>query len=215
MHNRNPIGSLHGARESDKETGLYYYRARYYDSQAGRFLAEDPIRSPVQPNRYKYVRNSPPNRIDSSGMTDHPVPPHGEHRYGRCRLVGSLALVLWTSQTNESPTSDWRFVTSYQEGPGEAPFGFLFGIPTAAIACIWERTYSADLLGHVLTTYTWSCWSNDCSGYHQWTDHTFEWSTTNMGKTTGTERTTTHYNGWGVEDETNDILCVSEPKLRP
>jgi YD repeat-containing protein len=31
------------ARESDTETSLYYYRARYYDPTAGRFLGEDPI----------------------------------------------------------------------------------------------------------------------------------------------------------------------------
>jgi len=31
------------ARESDTETGLYYYRARYYDSSLGRFLLEDPL----------------------------------------------------------------------------------------------------------------------------------------------------------------------------
>ncbi len=28
-------------REFDSETGLYYYRARYYDPSAGRFLSED------------------------------------------------------------------------------------------------------------------------------------------------------------------------------
>ena len=30
-------------REFDTETGLYYYRARYYDPAAGRFISEDPI----------------------------------------------------------------------------------------------------------------------------------------------------------------------------
>jgi RHS repeat-associated protein len=31
------------AREFDQETGIYFYRARYYDSTIGRFLTEDPI----------------------------------------------------------------------------------------------------------------------------------------------------------------------------
>lgn len=30
-------------REYDRETGLYYYRARYYDAMEGRFISEDPI----------------------------------------------------------------------------------------------------------------------------------------------------------------------------
>ena len=32
------------ARQFDSDTGLYYYRARYYDPQSGRFLSEDPLR---------------------------------------------------------------------------------------------------------------------------------------------------------------------------
>ena len=31
------------ARRHDPETGLYYYRARYYDTYTGRFLQPDPI----------------------------------------------------------------------------------------------------------------------------------------------------------------------------
>jgi RHS repeat-associated protein len=30
-------------RDYDPETGLYYYRARYYDPKAGRFISKDPI----------------------------------------------------------------------------------------------------------------------------------------------------------------------------
>jgi RHS repeat-associated protein len=30
-------------REFDAEIGLYYYRARYYDPQLGRFISEDPL----------------------------------------------------------------------------------------------------------------------------------------------------------------------------
>ncbi|MBI4640627.1 MAG: RHS repeat-associated core domain-containing protein [Candidatus Tectomicrobia bacterium] len=32
------------SREYDAESGLYYYRARYYDPRSGRFLSEDPLR---------------------------------------------------------------------------------------------------------------------------------------------------------------------------
>ena len=54
-------------REFDTETNLYYYRARYYDPTAGRFLSEDPARS--EPNFYPYVSNAPTNWIDPTGET--------------------------------------------------------------------------------------------------------------------------------------------------
>jgi RHS repeat-associated protein len=54
-------------RELDTETGLYYYRARYYDPSAGRFLSEDPIQFNGGFNFYKYTVNSPTNFVDPSG----------------------------------------------------------------------------------------------------------------------------------------------------
>jgi len=56
------------ARESDPETGLYYYRARYYDPAAGRFLSEDPIRFFGGHNFYRYVRNGPTDFRDPLGL---------------------------------------------------------------------------------------------------------------------------------------------------
>ena len=53
-------------REQDSETGLYYYRARYYDPLTGRFLSEDPIRSGI--NYYVYAGNNPINANDPSGL---------------------------------------------------------------------------------------------------------------------------------------------------
>jgi len=55
-------------RESDTETGLYYYRARYYDLQRGNFLNEDPIRFSGGDNFYTYVSNSPVSFLDPSGL---------------------------------------------------------------------------------------------------------------------------------------------------
>jgi RHS repeat-associated protein len=55
-------------REWDPQTGLYYYRARYYEPKAGRFLGEDPLRFEVAPNFYAYVLNNPQNLTDPSGL---------------------------------------------------------------------------------------------------------------------------------------------------
>ncbi len=56
-------------REWDKETGLYYYRARYYDPEIGRFISKDPIGfAGGDTNLYRYVGNSPLNWIDPLGL---------------------------------------------------------------------------------------------------------------------------------------------------
>jgi RHS repeat-associated protein len=56
-------------RESDSETGLYYYRARYYDPNTGRFLSEDPIRfKGGTVNFYAYVDGDPTTQTDPSGL---------------------------------------------------------------------------------------------------------------------------------------------------
>ena len=54
-------------REFDDETGLYYYRARFYDPLIGRFLQEDPIGFDGGINLYAYVNNNPVNANDPSG----------------------------------------------------------------------------------------------------------------------------------------------------
>ncbi|MFH1062623.1 MAG: FG-GAP-like repeat-containing protein [Candidatus Omnitrophota bacterium] len=52
-------------REYDSESGLYYYRARYYDPSIGRFLQEDPV---WDTNLYAYVGNNPVNYVDPDGL---------------------------------------------------------------------------------------------------------------------------------------------------
>jgi RHS repeat-associated protein len=59
-------------REFDPETGLLYYRARYYDPMAGRFLQEDIfaglVELPQTLNKYLYVLNDPQNANDPLGL---------------------------------------------------------------------------------------------------------------------------------------------------
>jgi RHS repeat-associated protein len=58
-------------REQDTETGLDYYRARYYDASNGRFISEDPLGFGAgDGNLYRYVRNSPVNSTDPFGLRD-------------------------------------------------------------------------------------------------------------------------------------------------
>ncbi len=55
-------------------TGFYYYGARYYDPEIGRFLTRDPLkgerREPQTLNRYAYCLNNPLKYTDPTGMEE-------------------------------------------------------------------------------------------------------------------------------------------------
>lgn len=53
-------------RENDG-SGLYYYRARYYNPSLGRFISEDPIGLQGGPNLYAYVGGDPLSYTDPTG----------------------------------------------------------------------------------------------------------------------------------------------------
>ena len=55
-------------REWDREAGLYYYRARYYDAVDGRFISKDPSGFVDGANLYSYVNNNTINFSDPSGL---------------------------------------------------------------------------------------------------------------------------------------------------
>ncbi len=66
------------ARELDSETGLYFYRARYLDPNAGRFLSEDRVRFAGGINFYAYVKNQPTDFVDPFGFECMQVTPWQE-----------------------------------------------------------------------------------------------------------------------------------------
>ncbi|MFM6862914.1 MAG: RHS repeat domain-containing protein, partial [Dolichospermum sp.] len=66
---------LFTGREFDQEIGLYYYRARYYDANTGRFLSEDPIGfAGGDIHLYRYVFNIPLSITDPTGNVAFVIP---------------------------------------------------------------------------------------------------------------------------------------------
>lgn len=64
------------AKEMDKETGMYYYGARYYDPRISIFVSVDPLAEEF-PNYggYVYTMNNPINLVDPTGMAPEKIVP--------------------------------------------------------------------------------------------------------------------------------------------
>jgi RHS repeat-associated protein len=53
-------------KDWDEDVNLWYYNARWYDQETGRFISEDPLAQ--NPNLYLYCANNPLKLIDPSGL---------------------------------------------------------------------------------------------------------------------------------------------------
>jgi len=115
-------------REND-ETGLYYYRARYYSPGLRRFISQDPIRLAGGINFFAYVRNNPIHFID----------PFGLNGWGDVVDIGSS--IFDTSGTG-------AFVGSIVgSGIGGGFGGYFFGPPGAAFGYLVGNTIGGELGG--------------------------------------------------------------------
>ncbi|MBK7705468.1 MAG: RHS domain-containing protein [Acidobacteria bacterium] len=84
-------------REYDDFTGLHYYRARWYDSNVGRFISEDPIGfAGGDVNLFGYVWNQPLKYRDPVGTTGEEVAIASESSL--LAGEGSGIVALWRRQ---------------------------------------------------------------------------------------------------------------------
>jgi RHS repeat-associated protein len=83
-------------REWDSETALYYYRARYYDATAGRFISEDPIGFGGSHDFYTYTGNKPVNFTDPTGWKECLLNPKS-----RCAKLFQKVLGITPSKFNK------------------------------------------------------------------------------------------------------------------
>ncbi len=81
--------NLFTGRPFDNETGLYYYRNRYYSPSQGRFITKDPIGLRGGINLYAYVYNNPIGLIDPLGLS------------------GDLAVHSYTDGTGSTSGHSW------------------------------------------------------------------------------------------------------------
>jgi RHS repeat-associated protein len=65
-----PLGNpwTYTGRFHDEETGLYYYRARYYSPETGRFLQRDPLGARRSARLYEYCLSCPTAFSDPLGL---------------------------------------------------------------------------------------------------------------------------------------------------
>jgi RHS repeat-associated protein len=89
----------------DTETGLYYMRARYYDPQLRRFIAEDPIGLAGGINLYAFASGDPVNGNDPHGLDPQYLP--GVTVWGTGTGYTGCWKWLDTWGENGAPTKAW------------------------------------------------------------------------------------------------------------
>ena len=112
-------------REWDPATGLYFYRARWYDPRAGRFLSEDPIGFAAgDVNLNRYVGNAATLWVDPSGM-EPAAPtqdPAREYADSYLAMMQQMQFAVG-SPVSTGGNSKWDFINVYRPAPWWNPFG--------------------------------------------------------------------------------------------
>jgi len=134
-----PNPFLFTAREYEEEPCLYYYRARYYDPEVGRFITKDPSE---KDHPYIYVENNPITMIDPYGLW--------------CILIGEKTdRVFRPTEPPEWSSTGWVLKTIIKI---EEPIWWSW--------CIWERYFMSKTRGVIITTKisTFLCCEEECEG---------------------------------------------------
>jgi hypothetical protein len=95
-----------------------YYRARYYDSSAGRFLREDPVGWHAGLNLYLYVENSPVGLKDPTGLCPWQVHSRPLDRFPGACAAGLDHIYFYNVQTGQALGLGPIHTTLFGPAPG-------------------------------------------------------------------------------------------------
>ena len=94
-------------KDYDEVTGLYYFNARWYDPQLGRFTSEDPIRDGI--NWHVYTYNNPLKYTDPTGLDPHNMTIEEADRRGWADPTGKKPGPGSSKRTNKQNSSTvWK-----------------------------------------------------------------------------------------------------------
>jgi RHS repeat-associated protein len=124
-------------REFDIETSLYYYRARYYDPQTGRFFSEDPsMFAGGDVNFYGYAGQRPTNLIDPAGLK-----PGDKYKSLDCAGRDAVNDILPMTKKDglehggfiyQNPDGSYSYTSPIEGTPTALPANKFFNIPVPA-----------------------------------------------------------------------------------
>jgi RHS repeat-associated protein len=180
-------------REFDSENGLQFSRARYYDSNAGHFISEDPVRFQASTNFYRYTHNNPVLMNDPLGLK-------------ACIWVGDVDLYRY--DTNENPTSGpWVFGAAGRTPGQRGPWGGSSstppgvnpkGVPWVLPNCMWHRDHFHDVIETTYFIKNFICFETTCDGTKVWPEFKFG-SRRQKIRTRNDPETAVQPYAWGVD----------------
>jgi RHS repeat-associated protein len=123
----------------DAETGLYYYKNRYYWPDWGRFLSEDPIAADL--SLYRYVKNRPLTDADTTGLGyfDTWI---GVNPNGKCCKKPIKMWQYWQYRSPQECVSHIIVQTALRPG------GFIFGLGSSGFALLKPTLQNYIKLGN-------------------------------------------------------------------
>jgi RHS repeat-associated protein len=92
---------MYTAQRLDAETGLFYFRHRYLNTEQGRFISRDPLDEPNGMNLYEYAADSPLVETDPTGEKI-------QAKITLCRIAITVNITIYAKTKAVSENINWE-----------------------------------------------------------------------------------------------------------